>query len=51
MFSYNASVHEKTKCMPYELVFEKLARLPSGHLLAEHESMVTYNMYMTKLIT
>ena len=51
MFSYNTSVHEGTKCTPYELVFGKLARLPSGDPLPEHETMETYDMYMTKLIT
>ena len=30
MFSYNTSVHEGTKCTPYELVFGKLAREPSS---------------------
>ena len=51
MFSYNTSVHEGTKCTPYELVFGKLARLPSGDPLPEYEKILIYNMYMTKLIT
>ena len=51
MFSYNTSVHEGTKCTPYELVFGKLALLPSSDPLPEHEKMKTYDMYMTKLIT
>ena len=40
-----------TKCTPYELVFGKLARLPSSDPLPECEKMETYDMYMTKLIT
>ena len=51
MFSYNTSVHEGTKCSPYESVFGKLARLPSSDPLPEHEKMETYDMYLTKLIT
>ena len=51
MFSYKTSVHEGTKCTPYELVFGKLARLPSCDPLSGHEGMETYDMYMTKLIT
>ena len=39
------------KCTPYELVFGKLARLPSSDPLPEHEKMETYDMYITKLIT
>ena len=51
MFSYNTSVHEGTKCTPYELVFGKLARLPSNDPVPELKKMETYDMYMTKLIT
>jgi len=29
LFSYNTSVHEGMKYTPYELVFGKIARLPS----------------------
>ena len=50
MFSYNTSVHEGTKCTPYALVFGKLALLPSGDPLPEHETMETYDIYLTKLI-
>ena len=50
MFLYNTRVHEETKCTPYELVFGKLASLPSGDPLPGHEKMETYNMYVTKLI-
>ena len=51
MFSCNTSVHDRTKYTPYELVFGKLARLPSGDPLPEHKKMETYNMCMKKLIT
>ena len=51
MFSYNTSVQEGTKCTPYELVFSKLARLPSSIPRSEHEKLETYYIYMTKLIT
>ena len=51
MFLYNTRVHEGTKCPPYELVFGKLARLPSGDPLPEHEKRETYDMYMKILIT
>ena len=51
MFSYKTSVHEGTKCTPYELVFGKLARLPSDDPSSELEKMETYDMYMTKLVT
>ena len=29
-FPYNTSIHEGTRCAPYELVFGKLARQPSS---------------------
>ena len=50
MFSYNTSVHGETKCTTHELVFGKLARLPSGDPLSEHEKMKTYDMSIKKLI-
>ena len=51
MFSSNTSVHEGTISTSYELVFGKLARLPSGDPLPEYEEKETYDMYMIKLIT
>ena len=50
-FSYNTSVHEGTKCTPYELVFGKLARLPTSDPPLEHEKLETYDQYLKKLIT
>ena len=44
MFLYNTSVHEGTKCTPYELVFRKLARLPSSVPPPEDEKLETYDM-------
>ena len=45
MFSYNTSVHEGTKCTPYELVFGKLAREPSSEPLSQ-EKLQTYDDYL-----
>ena len=50
-FSYNTSIHEGTRCSPYELVFGKLARQPSSEPLPEHEKLETYDDYLIKLIT
>ena len=44
IFSYNTSVHEGMKCTPYQLVYGKLARLPSGDPLPEHEKIETYDI-------
>jgi len=48
MFSYNTSVHEGTKYTPYELVFGKLARLPSE--TKTHDPVETYDDYVSELI-
>jgi len=37
MFNYNTSVHEATKHIPYELVFGKIARVPSNELLGPED--------------
>lgn len=50
MFSYNTSVHEGTKFSPYELVFGKLARLPSNHPPLEAIEETTYYEYITNLV-
>jgi len=49
MFSYNTSVHEGTKYSPYELVFGKLARLPSAYIPTEEKLEPTYHKYLTTL--
>lgn len=51
MFSYNCSIHEATKFTPYELVFGKLARLPSSKPLAENENLPTYSGFLKEIVT
>ena len=49
MFSYNTSVHEGTKYPPYELVFGRIARLPSAHIPIDENLEITYQDYLTNL--
>ncbi|XP_012524875.1 biogenesis of lysosome-related organelles complex 1 subunit 2-like [Monomorium pharaonis] len=49
-FSYNTSTHEATGYTPYELVFGKLARLPSNEITNDIESK-TSDAYLTQLMT
>lgn len=49
MFSYNTSQHEGTKYTPFELVYGKLARLPSGHQHIEEQQDPTYSEYLEQL--
>jgi transposase InsO family protein len=49
MFSYNTSVHEGTKFSPYELIFGKLARLPSAYQPIEESLEPTYQEYINTL--
>ena len=51
MLSYNASVHEGTKCTPYELVCGKLAREPSSEPLAQQQKLQMYDDYLINLVT
>jgi len=48
-FSYNTSVHEGTQYTPHELVFGKLARVPSSETLPEDVSNESYADYLTTL--
>jgi len=48
-FSYNTSVHEGTQYTPHELVFGKLARVPSSEILPEDVSNESYADYLTTL--
>ncbi|CAD6234313.1 GSCOCG00012383001-RA-CDS, partial [Cotesia congregata] len=49
-FSYNTCVHEGTKFTPYELVFGKVARVPTSEPLHELDCLPTYNDYISKLV-
>lgn len=49
-FSYNTSVHETTGYTPYELVFGKLARLPSSEI-NDIQELQTSDTYLTQLVT
>ena len=46
---YNTVAHEGHKCTSYELIFGRLARLPSSEPLEPEEQPLTYNDYITKL--
>ncbi|KAM0730323.1 Retrovirus-related Pol polyprotein from transposon 17.6 [Formica fusca] len=51
MFNYNTSVHEATKHTPYELVFGKIARVPSNELLPPGDKLANYDEYLINLVT
>ena len=50
-FAYNTSVHESSQLTPYEVVFGRLARMPSDFPLTEGEQLPTYDNYMIELVT
>lgn len=51
IFNYNTNVHEGTKHTPFEMVFGKIARTPSGIPLGEREKLATYDDYLIQLVT
>jgi len=51
IFIYNTSVHEATKHIPYELVFGKIARIPSNELLTPKDKLASYNNYLINFVT
>jgi len=51
MYNYNTSVHEATKHTPYELIFGKIARIPSNEPLASGDKLATYNEYLVNLVS
>ena len=50
ILNYNTCVSERTKHTPYEVVFGKLARLPSSDPLREVDVLSTYKGYIIDLV-
>ena len=50
-FCCNATINNTTKYTPYEIVFAKIARLPSELPLKESEKLPTYKNYLADLVT
>ena len=51
ILNYNTCVSESTKHTPYEVVFGKLARLPSSDPLREADILPSYKGYLIDLVT
>lgn len=51
MLSYNTCVQESTEHNPYEVVFRRLARMPSNCPLGGGDTIPTYKDYITELVT
>jgi len=39
IFNYSISIHEVTEFIPYELEFNKIARMPSNELLGSEDKV------------
>ena len=50
IINYNTCVSESTKHTPYEVVFGRIARLPSSDPLREADLLPTYKDYVTNLV-
>ena len=50
MLNYNTCVQESTKHTPFEVVFGRLARLPSSDPLREGDLLPTYQSYVKDLV-
>ena len=51
MLKYNTCVSQSTKHASYEVVFEKLSRLPFSEPLRESDLLPTYKSYLIDLVT
>ena len=51
MLNYNTCVQESTKHTPFEVVFGRLARLPSSDPLREGDLVPIYQGYVKDLVT
>ena len=51
MLNYNTCISESTKHTPYEVIFGRLARLPSSDPLRELDLLPNYNGYLIDLVT
>ena len=51
MLNYNTCIQESTKHTPFEVVFGRLARLPSSDPLREGDLVPTYQGYVKDLVT
>ena len=48
MFAYNTSVHQATNFTPYELIFGRIARVPSS--FPQGDELETYGTYLRDLV-
>ncbi|KAL7289057.1 hypothetical protein TKK_0017010 [Trichogramma kaykai] len=51
ILNYNTCVQESTKLTPYELIFGRLASLPSALPLRENDLVPTYQGYLKELVS